>query len=128
MFDGLLQIHVGCGHHAHIDLLHLCRTDSHELTGLQHAQQTYLGREWQFGHLVQENGTSIGLFEVPFSRVDSPRERALLVSKQFRVDGAFGNGTAVDGNVFVVLARRECVNNLWEKLFAHTALARYQHR
>ena len=46
--------------------------------------------------------------------------------EKFRVDGAFGDGTAVDGEIRSVLASGEGVNNLREMLFADTRFPCYK--
>ena len=128
LLDGLLQIHVRRRHDPHVGALHPGRTDAHEFARLQHAQQAHLRRERQLGHLVQKNRPAVGLLEIALASFDGTRERPLLVAEQLRIDRAFGDGTAVDGNIFIVLAGRIGVDDLREKLLAHAALARHQHR
>ena len=50
------------------------------------------------------------------------------MSEEFGVDGALWQRAAVDGKVFVVLARGVVVYDSWQHLFAYTALTAYQHR
>ena len=50
------------------------------------------------------------------------------MAEELRVDGPFGDGAAVHGDVFVVLARRIGVDDLREELLAHAAFARDKDR
>ena len=49
------------------------------------------------------------------------------MTEQLAVDGAFGNGTAVDGKVFLALSGRIVVNHLGDNLLAHTTFAHDKH-
>ena len=49
------------------------------------------------------------------------------MSEEFGVDGAFGNGSAVDSHVIAVLAGAEFVHDFRKKLLTHTAFAQHQH-
>ena len=45
------------------------------------------------------------------------------MTEEFRIYRTFGNGTAVDGKVFLVSALASVVNDARENLFAHAVLA-----
>ena len=68
---------------------------------LEHAQQPCLCGLWQLAHLVEEDGAAVGDAEVALALAHGPRERALLVAEKLAVNGAFGDGTAVYGEVFL---------------------------
>ena len=114
---GLEQVDVGGGHDAHVGLLDYRRTDLQELARFEHAQQAGLGGERKLGPL-----------EIALAGGDGAGERALLVSEQFGVDGAFGYSPAVDGYVFLMFAGAELVDNLGEEFLARSALAVDEHR
>ena len=126
--DGLLQIHVRGRDDADVGLLDLRRPDADEFARLQHAQQARLRRMRQFGDLVEEDRTPVGLLEVALAGFERTGEGALLVAEKLRVDRAFGNGRAVDGYIFIVFAGRISVDDLREKLLAHAAFARDEYR
>ena len=48
--------------------------------------------------------------------------------EKLRVNRTFWNGSAVHGNVVLVLTGAIGVDNLRETLLSHTTLSRYQHR
>lgn len=120
---GLLEVDVGGGHDADVGLLHLAGADLEELSALEHAEQARLGGEGELGHLVEEDGAAVGLLEVSLAGADGAGEGAFLVAEELRVDGPLGDGAAVDGNVFAVLAGREVVDDLGEELLSGAALA-----
>ena len=103
------------------------RPHFHEFPSLQHAEEPNLGGQRQLGHFVQENGASVGFFEVALPRFGRPGEGALLVAKQFRIDRALGNGTAVDSHVGAVLSGAELVHNARHDLLACAAFAEHKH-
>ena len=57
--DGLLQIHVGRGNHAHVDRHAGARTEPHDLALLQHAQQLDLHRQRQVADLVEKQRAAV---------------------------------------------------------------------
>ena len=95
--------------------------------GLEHAQQPCLCGKGQFAHLVEEDGASVGDAEVAFALADGTGERAFLVSEEFAVDGAFGDGAAVDGKIFLAPAGRVVVDDAGYDFFSHAALAHDEH-
>ena len=50
------------------------------------------------------------------------------MTEQFRINGSFGNGTAVHSNVLSMLPPAVLVNDLRETLLTHTAFASNQYR
>jgi hypothetical protein len=122
LIDGLKHVHIGGGNHANVGLLGLAAAHTDELPGLQDAQQAHLGGQRQFAHLVQEDRTTIGHFEVALARFMRSGEGALLVTEQLAVDGAFWNGAAVHCDVRTMLACAVRMNDLGHHLLAGTAL------
>ena len=125
--DGVQQIDVGGCHHADVGLLHLGGPDLDELAGLQDTQQAYLGRLGQLSHLVEEEGSAVGFFKIALPGLDGTGERALLMAEQFGIDGPFGDTAAVEGEVYVMFAGTELVDDLRNDLLAHAALTGNQH-
>ena len=125
--DGLFQVDVGGSHDAHVGLAHLARAHADIFARFEHTQQPCLRGERQFAHFVEEERASVGGGKVALALLHGSRERTLLVSEKFRVDGAFGNGAAVHGKVALVLAQAVVVNDAREHLFARAVLARNQH-
>ena len=122
------QVDVGGGHNAHVGALHLARAHLQKFARLQHPQQARLGGEGQLGHLVKEDGAAVSLLEIALAGGHGAGERPLLVAEQLRVDGALGDGAAVDGDIAGVLAGRVLVYNLGKELLTRATLADYQHR
>ena len=82
----------------------------------------------QFGHLVQEDRSAVGLLEIALAGLGGAGEGPFLVTEELGVDRTLRNGAAVDGYVFVMLPRTKGVNHLREEFLAHAALAGHQHR
>ena len=125
--DGVQEVDVGGGHHAHVGLLHLGRTDLDELASLQDAEQADLGGERKLRHFVEEERTAVSFFEIALARLDGAGEGALLVTEKFGIDGTFGDAAAVQGEVGFMFSRAVLVDDLRNDLLAHAALARDQH-
>src|SRR5574337_2233823 len=62
--DSLLEIHIGGGYQADIDLADVLASQALDLSFLQNPQQLGLGGERQFAHLVQEQGAPVGTLEL----------------------------------------------------------------
>ena len=58
---------------------------------------------------------------------DGAGEGTLLVSEELAVDGAFGNGAAVDGDVGLAATFAVVVDDAWDDLLSHAALALDKH-
>lgn len=126
--DGILQVHVRRRHDPHVGALNLGRTDRCLNSPVATRAADAPASRAAARHLVQKDRAAVGLLEIALARLDGPRERPLLMAEELRVDGALGDGAAVDGDIFIVFARRVGVDDLREKLLAHAALARHQHR
>ena len=103
--DGLPNVHVRGGDDAHVGLADLGGTHGDVLAVLQHTQQACLSGQRQLAHLVEEEGALVGRSKVAQRVVDSSCVRALNMSEKLAVDGSFGNGAAVDGEVLLATAR-----------------------
>ena len=120
---GVGEVDVGGGDHAHVRLLHLGGADLHVFAVLQHAQQQRLRLLGELADLVEEEGAAVGLLEIALALADRAGEGALLVAEELGVDGAFGDGAAVDGQVFPGPAAAVLVDDLGDVLLADAALA-----
>ena len=122
------QVYVGGRNDADIGLLHLAGTHLDEFAALQDAQQLGLAGQRQLPDFIQEQGSPVGLLEIPFAGFDGAGERAFFVSEQLGIDGSFRNGPAVDGEILPVLAAAVLVDDLRDVFLAHAALARDKDR
>ncbi len=121
---GLFDVHVGGGHDAHVGFACLAGTDGDKFARFQYAQQPGLCGEGQFAHFVQEECAAVGHFKVALAAVHGSREGSFFVPEQFRVNRALGDGTAVDGQIFLAPSQTVLVYDAWKHLLAHTVLAR----
>ena len=128
LLHGTEHVDVGGGNHADIGFLNRRRADFKKFAGFEHAQQASLGRERQFGYLIKENRAAVGFLKIALAGSNSAGERAFLVAEQFGVNRSLGNGAAVHGNVFGMLARGIGMDDFREKLLAGTTLAGDEHR
>ena len=126
--NGAAKIDVGGGHHPHIGLLHLGRADLDEFTRLEHAQQAGLGGQRQLGHLVQEQGAAVGLFEITLAGLCGAGKGPFLVTEQLGIYGPLRYCAAVYRQVYIMFAGAVEMDNLGYELLAHAALAGDQHR
>ena len=125
--DGQRQVDVGSSYDSDVGLHHLGATYADEFAVFEHTKQSCLGREGQLTDLVQEEGAFVGNLEVTFALAHGTSESAFLVAEEFRVDGAFGDGTAVHGKVLAVLTRAVLVDDLRKHVLTRAALARDEH-
>ena len=124
---GFDHVEVGGGYDAYVGFQHGRRTHFEKFAAFENTQQSGLSRKRQFTYLVEEDGASVGLFEIAFTSRESPCEGSFFVAEKLGVDGAFGYGSAVDGNVFPVFAGTVGMDYLWKELFAGTAFAGDEH-
>ena len=68
----LLEIDVGGGHHAHVDVHRPARADRPHLALLQDAQQLHLQRRRRLADLVEEDRAAVRLLEQPFVSPTAP--------------------------------------------------------
>ena len=82
----LLQVDVGRGDDADVDLDRLHAAEAHELALLHHAQQLGLRLDRDVADLVEEDAALVGEIEHALLRVDRAGERALDVTEQRRFE------------------------------------------
>ena len=81
--DGLTDIHIGSGYNTHIGFTNLGATHRDILTSFEHTQQSRLGGQRQFAHLVKEERTLVSYTKVTWRIVDGTSVRTLYMSKEF---------------------------------------------
>ena len=121
--DGALHVDVGGGHNAHVGALHFARSDRDELAGFEHAEQSHLCLQGEFSHLVEKERSAVGCREIALAAVDTAGEGAFDVAKEFGIDGALGQRTAVECEIFFALARARVMYNAWKHFFADAVFA-----
>ena len=124
LLDGLLEVLVGGGDHAHVDLQRLLGADALDLALLQHAQDLGLGAQAHVPHLVEEDRALVGELELADLLLGGAGERALLVAEELALDQLLGDGRAVHLDEGLVLAQAVAVDGAGHQLLAHAALAR----
>ena len=102
--------------------------ESLDLTLLQDAQQLGLQRQAHLGDLVQEQRTALGLLELPRRGSVGPREGALLVAEEHRLEHVVRYRGAVDGDEGTGGPARLAVNEARQHLLAGPALPAEKHR
>ena len=126
--NGLSQIHIGSRNNADIGLLHFGRTYLNIFATFQDTQQTGLGSHRKFTDLIQEDGSSIGFGKITVTVTNGTRKGTLFMTEQFRINGTFGNGTTVHGNIFSMLSPAEQVDDLRKAFLTYPTLTGNQHR
>ena len=121
------QIAVGGGNDAHIGFLDFGGAHFDIFAVFQYPQQSHLGGQGEFGHFVQEKRSLVGHFEIAAPAGNGSGKRALFVPEQFAVDGAFGDGAAVDGKIGAVFAGRKMMDDFGNNFLTRSTFAGNQH-
>src|SRR6185436_11049433 len=119
----LLQIDVGGGNDADVDLDRLHAAEAHELTLLHDAQQLGLRLDRHVADLVEEDAALVGQIEHALLRIHRAGERALDVTEQRRFEQVRRQVARVHGHERLLAARRVAVNRARDQLLAGAALA-----
>ena len=98
------EVAVGGGDDSHVDVSRLVGADGADFVVLDDAQKLDLGVERHVADFVEEDGAAVCVFEKPDAFVLGAGECSAGVAEQFAFEEGFGNGTAVDGDEFVVNA------------------------
>ncbi|MNF52882.1 hypothetical protein D3C84_342430 [compost metagenome] len=122
-----LQVAVGGGEDAHVDLEAAVVADALQVAVLQHAQQLGLQGQRQLADLVEEQGALVGHLELAGAVVDGAGEGALDVAEQLALGHRLGQRRAVEVDQRMVGARRGQVDGLGHQLLADPGLAHDQH-
>ena len=122
-FHLLLQVDVGGGDDADVDLDRLHAAEAHELALLHHPQQLGLRLDRDVANLVEEDAALVGQVEHALLRVDRPGERALDVAEEGRLEQVGRQVAGVDRDERLVGARRVAVDGPRHQLLAGAALA-----
>src|ERR1039457_4166213 len=121
--DCLLQIAVGGGNHANVDLGLLGAAHALELAALQNSQELRLHFQGKISNFVQEDCRAGGKLESALLAGHRTGEGALLVAEQFGLDDAGGQGGAVHGNQRFVLQRTGLVHGPGNQLLSGSGFA-----
>ncbi|MNQ75336.1 hypothetical protein D3C85_901260 [compost metagenome] len=119
----VLQVAVGRGDQAHVDLLRLHRADPADLAFLEDAQQARLGLQRQLADLVEEQGAAVGGLDQAGPSGGGAGEGALLVAEQLRLDQGFRDRRAVHRDQRRLGALRQVVQGARHQLLAGAGLA-----
>ncbi len=123
----LLEVAVGGGDDAHVDVDLLVAAELGELGVLQHVQQLGLERRLHLADLVEEDRAEVGLLELADSGGGGAGERALLVTEQLALEQFRRQRRAVHLHEWLAPPRRALVDRARHELLADAALATNQH-
>jgi hypothetical protein len=121
--DGLLEVDVGGGDDADVDLDLLVAADVHEAAVLKDAEDLGLHVHAHGADLVEEEGATVGYFEEAFLGGDGGGEGSALVAEEGGFEEFGGDGAGVDGDEGLVAARGVLVDGLGDELLAGAGLA-----
>ena len=93
-----LQVAVGGGYDAHIDLRGLCVAHFHELAGLYHAQQLGLQLYGHLADFVEEQRAVVGFLKKSSFVLDRTGKRACLIAEQLALKQLAAERGAVEGD------------------------------
>ena len=125
--DLLLEILVGRGDHAHVDLDRLGAADALEAVLLQDAQHLGLRHQAHVGDLVEEDRAAVRELELAALLRERAGEGALLVAEQLGLDQLLGHRGAVHLDERALAALALQVDLARDELLAGAVLAGDQH-
>src|ERR1700730_15231560 len=108
--NGGFQIAISCRCYADIDFDGLCAADAFEFTFLQHPQECKLSVQRHLADFVEEYGSSVRQFKSTKEALHRPRERALLVAKEFGRNQRWGKSCAVHAHEGALRPTRSLMN------------------
>src|SRR5690606_6311040 len=126
--DHRFEVLVGSTDDAGIDVDRLAPSDALDLPFLQEAQKLDLQRQRNVANLVEEQGSSVGQFDLALGGLDCTGEGPLLMSEQLAFEQVLRNGRAIDGDETAVLSPARVVQALREQLLARAARAEQHDR
>ena len=126
--DLLVEVGVGGGDDADIDLDLLAAADALDDLVLQEAQQLDLQGMRQVADLVEEQRAFVGALDLADGLLHRAGEGAAFVAEQFAFQQVFRDGAAVDGDERLFRARTEVVHRLGQRFLAGAAFAQQQDR
>ncbi len=118
-----LQVAIGRGDHAHVDLARTRVADGHDLALLQHAQQLRLHAQRHLADLVEEDRAAARRLEEAAVILGRAGERAAAMAEQLALEQGLGHRGAVDRQEGLVGARRGAMDAARDQLLAGARLA-----
>src|SRR5439155_19497969 len=114
----LLEVTIGSGDDAHIDLAGANLTHSFDLLFLEHPQEFRLYRWWKFADLVQKKGPTVGHFKAARLVAQRAGEGASRMSEELAFKKVFRDGAAVHFNQGTIAARTGIMDRLRDEFLA----------
>src|SRR5258708_5960253 len=126
--DLRLEVLVGRGNHADVDLDRARRSETLDLPFLQHPEDFGLRLRAHIADFVEEDGAAVRLLELADLLLGGPGERAFLVAEELRLDQLLRDGGAIDLDESVAAAQAVAVDGAPDELLAGAALSEQEHR
>ena len=123
-----LQIPAGRGNDAHVALEFLVAAHPRKGALLDVAQKLDLHRQRDVADLVQKERSAIGGLGASDASGEGASEGALFVAKEFTFHQCLGQGRAIQGHEWSVLAWREIADGAGDQFLASSAGPAHQHR
>src|SRR5437667_4733192 len=124
----LLEVPVGGGDHADVDVDHTVAPDARESEVLQYVEELGLQGERQFRDLVQVDRALVRELELAGLAAVGAGERPLFVSEELALHQPLGNRGTVDLDEWPLGAGRPGMDGPGDAVFAHPAFAAEQDR
>ena len=123
----LLQVAIGGGDHADIDVDRLAAADALEGMPFQHAEELGLDAGAHLADFVEHEGALVGGLELADLPLRGPGEGAALVAEQLAGQQFGRQRRAVQADEDAVVAGAGIVDGPGDQLLAHAALAANEH-
>ena len=121
--DARLQVPVGGGHHAHVDVKRAGSSDALEAPFFERPENLRLEGERQVADLIQEQRSAVRHLEAARFALRGAGEGPFLVTEQLGLEQGLGNRRAIDRHERPVGPRAEHVQRPGKQLLPGAALA-----
>jgi hypothetical protein len=125
LFNGLLEVAVGCGHYLNINRDLLGGAKASKSSRLEEPQKLYLHVQRQFADLIEKEHSAVGLFESADGCLLRIREGAARIPEQLRLDQL--SRERRESNKWALAAPAARMNSARDQLFAGTGFAANQY-
>ena len=113
-----VELTVGSGNNAHIEIDQTRAAKTLYLSLLQHTKQFCLQFNRHFRNFIKEQSTAVGLFKFPSSALMCTGKSTLLITKQNGLEHALGHSRAIERNKRPVTAFRTFVDGPGQYFFS----------
>ena len=125
--DSGYEVDIGGGYNSDVDFERSGGAYGDDFAIFKYAEKLDLHGQWEFADFVEEDGAAVGFLEVALAGTVGAGKGSFDMAEEFALDGALGDGSAVDGDESPTLphmfAGAVLVDDARKDVLAHAALA-----